>query len=102
MSIDMQHLRIPTLIGLGILLVGLVGAVLLVQQQQQLTSRASQAAPTPRNVSVSNITDQSFTVSWITDSAASGFVALEREGTVQRVLDDRDKRSATLQTSTTH
>lgn len=102
MRVDMQHLRIPTIIGLGILLVGLVGAVLLVQQQQQLTSRASQAAPTPRNVSVSNITDQSFTVSWITDSAASGFVALEREGTVQRVLDDRDKRSAALQTSTTH
>lgn len=102
MSIDMHHLRIPTIIGLGILLVGLVGAVLLVQQQQQLTSRASQAAPTPRTVSISNITDQSFTVSWVTDSAASGFVALEREGAVQRVLDDRDKRSSTLQTSTTH
>lgn len=102
MRVDMQHLRIPTIIGLGILLVGLVGAIFLVQQQQQLASRASQAAPVPRDVAISNITDQSFTVSWVTDSAASGFVALEREGTVQRVLDDRDKRSATLQTSTTH
>lgn len=95
-------MRIPTIIGLGILLVGLVGAVLLVQQQQQLESRASEAAPPPHDVSISNVSDQRFTVTWMTDDAATGFVMLERAETAERVLDDRDKRTSSLGTSTTH
>lgn len=101
----MMHINLikfPTMIGIAVLVAGLVGAVVLVGRQQRLTSEAQEAAPPPRNVTISNVSDQQFTVSWTTDAVATGFVMLEQDGAAKRILDDRDKRATVPLVSTTH
>ncbi len=69
----MKKNKIPTFLGLIILVVGLVVGVFLVQNLQIFKSGASVDAA-PKDVRITNITDDSFTVSWITEKETSGFI----------------------------
>src|SRR3990170_7422878 len=96
--------RIPTLLGIFLLLVGITGGVYLVELgPQSLTTRAGPEV-TPSEVTITNITDHSFTVSWFTETAALGLV---RYGTQPSpldlsALDDRDTGQGSSHTSSTH
>lgn len=65
--------KIPTIIGLILLTIGLVAGVFLINSRQVFKLGANVEA-TPKNVRVTNITDTSFTVTWTTDIASSGFI----------------------------
>lgn len=69
----MHKTRIPTIIAIVFLVVGLAAGVFLVQQRQ--TFRLG-AAPefAPKDLRVTNISDNSFVVSWYTDSNSAGFI----------------------------
>ncbi len=69
----MKNIRIPTVFGLGLIVVGVIGGVFLVQNTSPLNSRASVEIK-PTNVQTSNITDKSFTVSWSTSIPTTGLV----------------------------
>jgi len=64
---------IPTILGVLILVSGLALGVFLVQQQQMFRLGAS-PEKAPRDVRITNITNSSFTVSWITDKNLAGYV----------------------------
>lgn len=66
--------RIPTLLGLLFLIGGLTTGVILVQQTTGLPISAS-LEKTPEQVRITNISDKSFAVSWITQTPTVGFVA---------------------------
>lgn len=86
-----QTVKIPTLLGLIALIGGLIGGIVMVNSRQQLVTKAA-IAPTPQGVTLSNITDRSFTVSWTTMIPAGGFIKLMPPGKSERIiLDDRDK-----------
>lgn len=96
--------RIPTIFGLGILILGVVaGIVLLGQGTSGFLPRASEDA-IPKNIKITNITDTSFTVSFLTDAAAPGYVeyGTEPNRTNIQVRDDRDQLSNSAGTFTTH
>lgn len=69
----MKKSKIPTIIGLFILVFGLAAGVLLVRNQNIFRLGAA-AEFAPKDVRISNITNTSFTISWITDKETSGFV----------------------------
>lgn len=69
----MKKNKIPTFLGLVILVVGLVVGVFLVQNLQIFKSGAAVDAA-PKDVRITNITDNSFTVSWVTEKETSGFI----------------------------
>lgn len=69
----MKENRLPTIIAIAFLLFGVVVGVLLVESKKVLQLRAS-AGVEPKYMRVSNNTDQSFTVSWVTDKEAVGQV----------------------------
>ena len=65
--------RIPTLIGLVLLVSSVVLGVHLINQRQMFRLQAKDET-TPKNVRISNITDSSFSISWTTDYETRGFV----------------------------
>lgn len=82
------RLRIPTILGLFLLLGGLISGVYLTMQNQTFSSRAS-SETSPKSIMKTNIEDQSITISWQTDISVPGFVIL---GSPERnFLDDRDE-----------
>lgn len=74
--------RIPTILGVLVLVIGLVSGVYLINSQQEFNLGAT-AEIAPKNVRVSNITDKSFTVSWTTDIETSAFI---KWGTNENIL----------------
>jgi hypothetical protein len=69
----MRKSKIPTIIGLIVLVFGLAAGVLLVGSQRFFRLGA-EAELAPKDVRLSNISDNSFTVSWVTDKETGGFV----------------------------
>ena len=82
----MRRPKIPTLIALVVLIVGIVAGVLLTQQNQFFRLGAD-VKTTPKNVRITNIADDSFTVSWTTDDLSPGFI---KWGESQNALSNTD------------
>jgi len=85
--------------------VGIIGGVFLVSSQGSL-SLVSKAGPTatPRQVLVTNVDSDSFTVSWISDTNVSGFVKYGETANdlTKTIGDDRDQVSGSVGLYTTH
>lgn len=69
----MIRTKIPTIVGLFILLTALVATLFAIRQLQLFKSDASTNF-LPRDIKITNIGDTSFSVSWITDGPSIGFV----------------------------
>lgn len=84
--------KIPTLLGLGVIVVGIgVGVFLVLREQVFLSSAAP--SQTPQNIQISNIEDSQVSISWQTSSPSLGFVSFGQNNTSdETVLDDRDTR----------
>lgn len=94
--------RIPTLIGLFILIAGLVAGVVLIRQGPTWLLRAGPQL-TPQQVKVTNVSDDSFTVSWTTDAETPGFVKCGTGPDLTlTVVDDRDQLSGTTDSFSNH
>lgn len=65
--------KIPTLLAIAILALGVLSGVILIDNKQIFRLGASPAI-TPKDVRITNITEESFSVSWTTDSKARGRV----------------------------
>jgi hypothetical protein len=83
----MNEKKIPTIVGI-LLVLGIVGGLFLVKNGTAFFSRASKEV-FPQEVKITNITDSSFTVSWVTQKEAIGYVEVE-ETSPKTHLDNRD------------
>lgn len=85
-----SKIKIPTLLGLGILTMGLVVSIILTGSRQVLLSRAGTSA-NPKNINVVNMTSSSVSIYWNTDEDTSGFVRAGSNSTLDLTFkDDRD------------
>ena len=66
-------MKLPTILGVLILLAGVITGVFLINSKQIFKLSADIDA-TPKNVRLANITDSSFTVTWTTDIETNGFI----------------------------
>jgi hypothetical protein len=69
----MKKNKIPTLLGILLLVFGLAAGILLVQNRQIFKLGAAPQT-SPKDIRITNITDVSFTVSWATDKETGGFI----------------------------
>ncbi len=94
--------RLPTLLGLLLVLGAIAGGVVLIKNGPDFFLKASPTL-TPNQIKITNITDTSFTVSWLTEDKTSGFV---KYGTEQNLsftaADDRDQLSGKTDNFNTH
>jgi len=70
----MNKNRIPTVIGITLLIIGLAAGVFLVKNAQLFRLGATTEAA-PKDVRITNITENSFSISWATQKAVLGFVS---------------------------
>jgi hypothetical protein len=90
--------RIPTLLGLTIIILGTIAGVYLTLEQQTIESRAAQDN-TPQSILLTNITENSVTVSWQTQARAIGFIKYGINSSNEKTaLDDRDKEKPVQRT----
>lgn len=89
--------RIPTIIGVVVLIIGLAAGVLLVQYRQIFRLGAT-GDTTPKNVKISNITDVSLSVSWVTDTTTQGGILW---GTNDKSI-DKNENDELIGTNITH
>jgi len=92
----MKKKSIPTLIGIILLVLGLIAGVFLVKNQAIFRLGAT-ASLAPKDVRFSNLTDNSFTISWTTDKETSGFIkwGKEKENLDKTELDEIKNQSLT-------
>lgn len=94
--------RIPTLLGLIILVIGIAVTSFLVRNNIPFFSQAS-IGENPQNVKITNITDTSFTVSYITSDLVAGIVSYGITPTLgQTALDDRDQLTGSVASYNVH
>lgn len=85
-------LKIPTLLGLGVIILGIAIGVYLVAREQVFLSQATPNL-TAQNITVTNITKDSVVISWQTNSPASSFITYgQTTPNEQTGLDDRDNK----------
>lgn len=83
--------RIPTILGILFILVGIAITTYLVGNRTFLTSQAG-PSETPENVRITNISDKSFVISYSTSDSVVGSINYGTDGQFgQTALDDRDK-----------
>lgn len=94
--------EIPSVIGLLIILVGIVFTTILVKTGTVFFGQAS-PSHTPKNITITNVTDTSFTVSYLTDDAVIGTISYgEDKSTSKTALDDRDELSGKVASHKIH
>ena len=87
--------RIPTLLGIFAIVIGIGLTSLLVKQGSIFVGHAS-PSDAPQNLKISNISDASFTVSYTTDDAVLGSLNYgDNTNLGKTVLDDRDRQTVT-------
>src|SRR3990170_8021404 len=69
----MKKEKVPTILGIAFLILGIVAGGILINSKQIFRLRAS-SETAPKNVRISNINDGSFTVSWTTNKETQGFI----------------------------
>lgn len=99
---QLSNKRIPTILGIGLVALSIILTTVIVRVQTSLRSNAS-ASEKPQNVKVTNLSDNSFTITYQTDTDTTGSVnyGKNRElGNTQ--LEDRDKGKGDLLSGNTH
>lgn len=84
------QLKIPTILGLALIILGTASGVYLTLQNQNPLTKAS-AENTPKNIKITNIEESSASISWTTDTKAAGFISFSTKETDQTALDDQDE-----------
>lgn len=86
--------KIPSVLGLGIIVIGIVTTTFLVRGGNLLESKAG-PSDTPKSIKINNLSDSSFTVTYVTSNEAVGTLTMGKDpnNLNQVILDDRDQLS---------
>lgn len=96
--------KFPTLVGLAILIGGLAAGVFFLGDGLGVFAPRATPQTTPKQIKITNITDTSFTVSFMTDEVTTGFLKYGTRANqlTTQVSDDRDQLAGNVGTYNTH
>lgn len=99
---NIWRIKIPTIFGFILLIIGVIGGVYLVQKKGIWFLKAAPEA-IPKQVKITNLSENSFTVSWTTDGEITGFVKYGESSSLEKTArDERDELSGTTTPFFTH
>lgn len=101
---SMMKKRIPTIVGLLVLLGALISGLLFFGDGTGVFAPRATAETMPKNIRITNLTDSGFTVTFLTEKATSGFVKYGTDPAKlnSQVSDDRDQLSGTVEDYNLH
>ena len=103
MSIKKKNKKLPAIIGILLLVVGVGAGIFLVQNDTGFIPRATPEFA-PQSLVVTNITENSFSISWVTDEKTGGFlkygVVVNKINEIEN--DDRDQLTGSTGSYNTH
>lgn len=90
--------RIPTILGMIVLVGALISGIVFLGEGPGVFAPRATPSTTPKNIKVTNVTDNSFTVSFLTDEATPGFVKYGTSASSldSQASDDRDQLTGTV------
>ncbi len=96
--------QIPTILGLLVLVAALIAGVVFFGEGTGVFAPRATPETTPKNIRITNIKDDSFTVSFYTEEAAPGFIkyGTEPDNFNTQVRDDRDQLSGSVEDFNLH
>jgi predicted enzyme related to lactoylglutathione lyase len=96
--------RIPTILGMIVLVVALIAGILFLGDGPGVFAPRATPETTPQRIRLTNVTDNSFTVSFLTDEATPGFIRYgESPDSVRsQASDDRDQLTGSVGSFQTH
>jgi len=85
--------RIPTIFGLFVLVIALVAGIFFLGEGPGVFAPRATPSTTPNRIKVTNVTDNSFTISFLTDEETPGFVKYGSQANDlnSQASDDRDQ-----------
>jgi len=102
MKKNILNFSFPTVIGVILLLAGIAAGVFLVKKQQFFGIKAGPQI-TPKNVTITNISSDRFTISWITEIPTTGFVKYADTEKINNTASDyRDQLTGDTKQYDTH
>ena len=102
MNNKLLNKRIPTIFGIGIVIFAIALTTFTLRSQTSLKTKASNSEE-PRNVKVTNISDDSFTITYQTDVSTAGFVNFGKDRKLGSTeLEDLDKEKGSLTAKNIH
>ena len=95
--------KMPSLLGIAVIATGILATTFLVKGERGFQINAGPGEE-PKNIEISNATDTSFTVTFVTDDSTIGSINVgENDDNLNlKFLDDRDKASQTVNKSYSH
>lgn len=101
---NLMDKKIPTILGMVVLVFALVAGVLLLGQGGGVFAPRATPETTPQKIKVTNVTDSGFTVSFLTDESTAGFVKYGdvAESLNSQASDDRDQLTGSIASYQTH
>ena len=94
----LMKIQIPTAVGLLVLLGALISGLIFFGDGTGVFAPRATAETTPKNIRITNVKDDSFTITFFTEKATSGFVkyGTEESKLNSQASDDRDQLSGTV------
>ena len=94
--------QLPTPLGLLVIVLGITLGVFLTLRERRTRTQAQQPL-SPQHIQITNVSDSSITVSWITSQPTSGFISFgETPNLGQTGLDDRETETEKTGVYLTH
>ena len=102
MNNRLLNARIPTVLGIFIVVLGIILTTIAVKNQTNTNSKASNSEQ-PQNVKVTNISDNSLTITYETDAPVTGSVSYGKNKTLgESELEDLDKEKGNFSPKKIH
>jgi len=99
---DIWGKKIPSILGIFLIVVGIIATSFLIQQGIIFITKAA-PSNVPKNLRITNVTDSSFTASYTTDEKVIGSINLGTSKSLGQISrDDRDQQSGKLGTFKLH
>lgn len=95
-----KNFKLPTFLGVLILVLGVIAGVFLINSQNVFKIGA-ESSPVPKNVRITNVTEQEISITWTTDIESFGFIKYGKtSSSITKIVTEENSQKSLIHTVT--